>query len=62
MTNLNEFASRIQTTYDEESGELELTWDETDPELEFLNDWTEDDWVIALEQACKSDQDESNKI
>lgn len=37
---------------EEEDGSLTIHWDDTDPRAiaSGINDWTEDDWVEALEE------------
>ena len=32
-----------------DDGTFVLEWDETDPRCEEFNDWTEEDWIKAIE-------------
>lgn len=34
----------------EQDGVYILEWDETDPRCEEINDWTQDDWLEAIEK------------
>lgn len=63
MTNeqdsINVQGLQLNVWYDEEDGgQLHIEWDEEDPRAQKLgiNDWTEDQWVMALNQFAESQE------
>ena len=41
----------------EDDGSLTITWDENDPKESILNTWTEEDFINAIQDKCKSLQE-----
>jgi chaperonin cofactor prefoldin len=41
----------------EDDGTLTISWDENDPQESILNTWTEEDFINAIQDKCKSLQE-----
>lgn len=63
-TNPPELGSlKLQVHFEDDSNDVVLEWDENDPVAIALgvNDWTEADWMEALEKGIASDLDEEGE-
>lgn len=44
----------MEVFIDEEENSMLISWDETHPVTSVFNDWTEDDFVAMIMEACKT--------
>lgn len=47
---------------EEQNGSLTISWDENDPVESILNTWTEQDFINAIMERCKSIEEQTNDL